>query len=316
MQRKDYTMSGNAKRKFNNYILETTSDFYKIIKKNILPVLPPEYDFENIYELLKKYYPYEIKAFEFNLKAFDYQDHTLQKNQHRKRYNVKSVKQYIKESSGVKYILSKEFMLKRASTVDVEGSAKILQELHKKRIASIEKMDNKVQKAQEKAQQIEPSFLGKIIGLYNRKGVSQKDRVYILHELYKYDCPQVTNFMFRLLAHEQNFQIREMALKHLQDYGYRPILRRKDSIPIKTKNKNKRKKIKAYRNQRFSFEGIPEELEYLIDNSKAEQITTYDYFVSHSFLNHNDVQRIISELNKRGKLLYCDWISDKDYLKI
>lgn len=308
-------MSGYAKRAFDNYIIKTTSDFYKIIKKYIIPALPAVYTFEDIYSLLEKFYPYEIRAFEFNLSSFAHQDQTLQKTQHRKRYNVKTAKQYIMGSSGIKYVLSREFLSKRALVVDTERITDAYQKLEKKRIISLAKMNTKVQGAQEKAQQIEPAFLDSIIGFYDRKGVSQKDRVYILHELYKYDCLKVTNFMRRLLVHEQNFQIREMALKHLQNYGYKPILRAKDTIPINIKNKKKRESLKTYRNQIFSIKGIPEELEYLIDNSKAHQITSYDYFISHSFLDHDDVQRIISELNKMGKLLYCDWISDNDYLK-
>ena len=308
-------MSGYAKRAFDNYIIKTTSDFYKIIKKYIIPALPTVYTFEDIYSLLEKFYPYEIRAFEFNLSSFAHQDQTLQKTQHRKRYNVKTAKQYIMGSSGIKYVLSREFLNKRSLVVDTERITDAYQKLEKKRIISLAKMNTKVQRAQEKAQQIEPVFLDSIIGLYDRKGVSQKDRVYILHELYKYDCLKVTNFMRRLLVHEQNFQIREMALKHLQNYGYKPILRAKDTIPINIKNKKKRESLKTYRNKIFSIKGIPEELEYLIDNSKAHQITSYDYFISHSFLDHDDVQRIISELNKMGKLLYCDWISDNDYLK-
>lgn len=308
-------MSGYAKRVFNNYIVKSTSELYKSIKRDILPALPIDYTFEDIYKLLEKFYPYEIRAFEFNLNSFNHQDQTLQRAYNQKRYQVKSVKQYLNEHPRIKYIVSEKFIQKRSLSTNVDEINAAYKELERKRTASLDKINSKVHQAQEKAQQIEPSFLDKIIGLYDRKGTSQKDRVYILHELYKYDCPKVTKFMSKLLVHEQNFQIREMALKHLQNYGYRPILRGKSTIPFGTKNKKKREAIKAYRDERFSIEGIPEELEYLIDNNKAHQITTYDYFISHSCLNHDDVQRIISELNKRGMLLYCDWINDSDYLK-
>lgn len=121
--------------------------------------------------------------------------------------------------------------------------------------------------------------------------------------------------MQRQLNHEQNFQLREMIHKHLQDYGYEPKLRRKDSIPVQTQNKKRKKTILEYRELRFNIEGIPNELSYRIENSKAQNIKSYDYFISHSYKDHDEIQRLIVSLNKTGKNVYCDWISDSDYLK-
>mgnify|MGYP000118811288 FL=1 len=131
-------------------------------------------------------------------------------------------------------------------------------------------MQIKINKAQNLAQEMEPEFLDKLMGLYLKKTSTQKDRVYILHELYKYDCKKVTDFLQREMNAQQNFQLREMVMKHLQDYGYSPKLKRKDAIPFHTKNKKKREKIKQYRNERFDISGIPEELSYLIENHKSQ----------------------------------------------
>lgn len=176
-------------------------------------------------------------------------------------------------------------------------------------------MLSKVEKAKYFVQEMEPEFLNKLIGLYLKNNSSQKDKVYILHELYKYDCKKITDFLQKRMNTEQNFQLREMILKHLQDYGYDPKLKRKIAIPINTKKKERQAEIKQYRNERFNIEGIPEELSYLIDNHKSQDLKYYDYFISHSYLDYIEVQKIIKHLNREGLNVYCDWISDKDYLK-
>ena len=44
-------------------------------------------------------------------------------------------------------------------------------------------------------------------------------------------------------------------------------------------------------------------------------LETYDYFISHSAIDYEMVQVLIDKLNAEGRNVYCDWISDSDYLK-
>lgn len=307
-------VSGYAKRGFDKYICDEKSLFYKIIKKEIIPVLPKRYEFSQIYFYLEKYYPFELRAFQFQLNGYMHQDKTLKRARGKSRYNVKTPQEYIAQSA-VNNLLKDKYISERAKTFDEKQQLVALGDFEKKRSAKIEKMKMKVSLAQEKAQSVEPIFMDKLLGMYDRKNASQKDRVYILHEIYKYDCPKITNFLQRILVHEQNFQLHEMAMKHLQDYGYTPKLRGKDTIPFNTKSKKKKAEIRAYRNLRFAIEGIPEELSYQINNSKIQGVKSYDYFISHSCKDHDIVQKIIDNLNENRINVYCDWISDADYLK-
>ena len=85
---------------------------------------------------------------------------------------------------------------------------------------------------------------------------------------------------------------------------------------IPSKNKKRRKFLKdVYAKQTFNVNEIPEELEYRLENSKEQRIKTYDFFISHSSSDHDEVQILIEYLNKQGKNIYCDWINDNDYLK-
>lgn len=58
----------------------------------------------------------------------------------------------------------------------------------------------------------------------------------------------------------------------------------------------------------------PTELEYRIENSKEQRVKEYDYFISHSSRDSSFVQKLIEVENQRGKNIFCDRISDADYL--
>lgn len=307
-------MSGYAKRDFDNYIIKQKSRFYQIIKTKILPILPENYDFSMIYGILKSYYPLELRAFQFQLNIYAHQDKTLKHIKHKPRYNVKSIEQYL-NSNPITNLFDARVKLEHKNNFNLEQQKLLEQKfINTRKKRNAEKIA-KISIAKSQAQSVEPVFLDKLIGIYSRKGRTQKDRVYIIHELYKYDCEKITNFFSKLLVSEQNFQIRQMVFKHLQDYGYLPRLRRKDSIPIHTKNRKKREKIKKYRELKFSIEGIPDELFYQIQNSNVQRIKKFDFFISHSYKDYNSVQKLISLLNKQNLNVYCDWISDADYLK-
>lgn len=76
------------------------------------------------------------------------------------------------------------------AVIKVQGSKEALLEaensLWNKRASKILKIDEKINKAKSKIQQITPMYLNKLIGLYERKHTSQKDKMHILMELKKY----------------------------------------------------------------------------------------------------------------------------------
>ena len=81
-------------------------------------------------------------------------------------------------------------------------------------------------------------------------------------------------------------------------------------------NKKRRQYLKeVYAFEKFNIDAIPQELEYRINNSKEQQLKEYDFFISHSSNDFEEVQNIIKFLNSNNKNVYCDWINDTDYLK-
>lgn len=82
--------------------------------------------------------------------------------------------------------------------------------------------------------------------------------------------------------------------------------------------RNKKRKIflrDVYPNQTYHIPKNPYELEYRIENSKEQKIKEYDFFISHSSKDSFSVQKLIVYENQQGNNVFCDWISDADYLK-
>ena len=161
------TMSGHAKRGYNKFIEGQIDIFFKIIKNEILPTLPPIYSFDMAYEFLTQYYPFEIRAFQFELDGYAHQDKTLLKIKHHRRYFVKPIKDYF-ECSKIANLFDEYYISKRADTIIENECLSKKEKLIEKREAVIKQKLEKIKKAQKNAQELEPVFIDKMLGLYDR----------------------------------------------------------------------------------------------------------------------------------------------------
>ena len=142
--------------------------------------------------------------------------------------------------------------------------------LDKRRLPKIEKRQEKIEKAKKRAQEMEPEFLDTLMGLYDRKNTSQKDKVYIFLELEKYYCKKTINFFKKVADSEYNRQLRNMAFEHLQSLGHYTFLRKQKYMQIHTKKKKRKQRIKETAYEVYNIKAIPQELEYRIENSKEQ----------------------------------------------
>lgn len=61
--------------------------------------------------------------------------------------------------------------------------------------SKIDRINSKIEIALSKTQQVTPSFINQLIGLYERKNTTQKDKVYILLELKNITAKNNTIFL-------------------------------------------------------------------------------------------------------------------------
>ena len=309
-------MSGYTKKMYLKDIKNIEKDFTIYVKK-ISSVLPKGYNLDSIIDLLEKYYKYEWQTLNEKYRYYCKKDRKLKALNKNVRYSMQCPKNIIRNLNITRKILSKPYKDNYNLSFNMEFLLKNEELLIKERLPKINKIKTKIDKAKLKAQEVEPEYIDKLIGLYERKNTTQKDRVYILKELEKYYCTKVIEFFRKKVDTEYNRQLREMAFYHLQGLGHFVTLRKQKYIRIPSKNKKRRKFLKeVYANQRFNIEAIPDELEYRIQNgSKEQRLKKYDFFISHSSADFKEVQNVIKRLNEAGKNVYCDWINDQDYLK-
>lgn len=308
-------MSGYTKHMYEMDIHQIKVEFSKYIK-TLLSILPKDYDINTIISLLIEYYPYEWQILNEKYEYYCKKDKKLKSIGQKIRYSMREPIKIIQNLKITTKIMSESYRNSYKLQYDEYIQLKNIEILQNKRLPKIKRIKDKIDKAKLKTQQVEPFYLDALIGLYDKKKTSQKDRVYIMLELKKYYCPKVISFFKKQSNSEYNIQLREMAFYYLQEFKHYVILRKQKYMRIPSKNKRRRKYLKeVYAKQKYNIKKIPEELEYRIKNSKEQKLKEYDFFISHSSLDHKAIQILIRELNKNSKNIYCDWINDTDYLK-
>lgn len=279
-------------------------------------LLPKDYNEETIVELLKRYYPHEWKSVEYKFSYYSKKDKAIIKWKGKARYRMPEPVKLLRRNAKFRRVLSESFREGHREKFDENVRKQNENALMEKRRPKIERIGLKIAKAKSKTQQVTPEFIDKLIGFYERKRTSQKDRMYILRELMKYYNDKVINFFFKLNDTEINRQLRENAFYHLQSFNYSPRLRKQKYMTVHTCNKKRKEYLKnVYARETYSIPQNPQELEYRIHNGMEQSVKTYDYFICHSSIDSNAVQKLIDYENHNGKNVFCDWISDSDYLK-
>lgn len=308
-------MPGYTKHEYESFMQDTRASLKKYVNA-ISITLPEVYGFQDIIQAIEKYYPYEWRMLNERYLVYEKADKRLTKFNKGRRYNMPNPVKILLGLSETKKLLSEDEIENHKVFIGTSEGIKAFEDFSSERLRKNAKRKGKIDKALERAQKVEPEFLDRLIGLYDRKNTTQKDRVYIMHELEKYYCPKTITFFQRVSQSELNFQLRERAVRHLLFLGHYAKLRKQKYMQSHAGNKKRRDKLlHEYAKERYSIEAIPQELEYRIRNSKEQQIKTYDYFVSHSAIDYEMVQALIDKLNLNGMNVYCDWISDSDYLK-
>jgi len=308
-------MSSVTKHIFDRDIKDIISMWNDEIK-SIQPLLPKVYTHGDIIDCLRKYYPHEWQYAEDRYIYYQIKDKHIEKRYHKARYNMPKPEVLIEYATNYKKILSATYKKQHFYNYSDENKTKYEEIFYAKRKPKIDRVNHKINMALSKTQQVTPSFIDKLIGLYEQKNTTQRDKVYILAELKKYYCNKIIQFLFKLNDTEINFQLRYDAFRHLQSFNYKPRLRKQQFMRVHCNN-NKRKQFlkNVYAKEVYDIPLNPNELEYRIENSKEQRLKLYDYFISHSSKDSKVVQDLIIAENKLGMDVFCDWINDVDYLK-
>ena len=308
-------MSGVTLHIYQHEIKDIIS-MWNLQLKSIQGLLPKDYTENDIVGLLKLFYPHEWYSVEIKYWYYTKKDKHIKRHYGKARYNMKPPEKLLHSSRKYRELLSIDCRNKYAANYSEKKTNELKEKLWDKRKAKIEQINQKIEIAKSKTQQVTPLFIHQLTGLYERKNTSQKDKMYIIAELQKYYSFDIIQFFFKLNDTELNKQLRWIAFYHLQSFNYQPRARRQKYMQVHTKNKKRKAYLKnVYPNETYTIPKTPMELEYRIENAKEQKVKVFDYFISHSYIDSNSVQKLISYENSIGKNIFCDWICDSDYLK-
>ncbi len=308
-------MTGFTEHIFKGEISDIQAEWKKELI-SISGVLPKDYAKDDIILALKTYYPHEWNDVEYKKQYYDKKDKYIIRHKTKARYNMKCPEILLEDNSVFRELMMSDVRSAYSEAFSEKTQKENKKSLFEKRYPKIKKINEKISKAIAKTQTVTPDFLDKLIGLYERKSTSQKDKVYIIYELMKYYNPKVINFFFKCNDTELNIQLREIALRHLQSFNYKPRLRKQKYMIVSTKNKKRREYLtRIYPYETYDIAFKPEELEYRIFLGREQQVKSFRYFISHSSADAETVQKLIDYENGNNVLVFCDWINDADYLK-
>ncbi|MGJ0303376.1 hypothetical protein NG774_08560 [Aliarcobacter cryaerophilus] len=271
---------------------------------NIKSVLPINYSQNDILNLFKELYSYEWNIIEERYKLYKSKDDFLKKVGKKARYKPTQPKYYLFELQKVKHMLSQEQQILHKNNFNEEHRLKRLIQLREKSKLRISRINEKVNLAKKHIQDIEPIYLDIFIQSYHKKGITTEEKMEIVKELQKYDSERVLTFFYKLNDSERNNQIRRMSFMHLQSIGRYVKLR-----------KGFKGKQKSYMTDRTKFDMKPIDLLERIENDSIQNKKKFDYFISHSFEDNELVLQIKNQMNSLNLHVYCDWLSDTDFLK-
>lgn len=296
-------MAGVVKRKYQ----AETQRFIKELTRPLSQVslaLPCTYDKFIILDLFKELFPLHWDKLNKRYDLYKSKDEHLISVGKKRRYNHEDPENFFFNLMKVKHLLSKG--VKDQHKLQFNDSNR---NFYYRQLS--DKKDLKVMSANERNnaslvlfQKIEPVYIDIFIAAYHRKGISTHEKTEIVNEIKKYVCDKSIEFFQKLNDSERNNQIRRMAFDHLQSIGEFVSLR-----------KSFKGKTKKYAIEKDSFDVSPMDLIDRIEQGNIQSKKSYDMFISHSYLDMPLLLKVKDELNSKGISVYCDWLSDNDYLK-
>ena len=178
-------MSGVTKHIFEHEMQDIDSMWNSELK-TLEPLLPRKYTMDDVIGLLKEFYPHEWHSVEIKYTYYQIKDRCIKKRYGKNRYNMKPPEMLLKQTSIFRRIMSSEYRAWYYDNYEEDKRVSAREELLKKRKPKIDKVNKKIEVALSKTQQVIPVFIDQLIGLYERKNTSQKDKMYILLEIKKY----------------------------------------------------------------------------------------------------------------------------------
>ena len=267
-------------------------------------ILPKNYSKETLLSYFKEYFPFEWKELVEMQELHKAKDDFLNSVGKKTRYKPLEPHIYFYSLPKVKQLTCEK--QRNEYNKNFDDSSALLKRSHfrQNRLARIERREQKINDSFNSIQKIDPYHTDISISIYHMKGTTHFEKIEIVKELSKFYSNKIITFFYKLNDAENNYQIKNFAFSYLQKCGR--------YVRLRGKQKGKKKE---YNTKTDDFFVTPEILAQRISKNTIQKHKKYNYFISHSYLDNEKILEIIKKINSLGKICYCDWLSDNDFLK-
>ena len=275
---------------------------FKMPIKHISEIMHPGFADDEFYLAFKKYFPY---MWEDICKRYV----RIQKDNARRKKRGLSTNyfpkpdKFLQDISRSSIAKARRVHLNGIYLSDPERQVYICN-LERKAQKKIEERAKKEAENAKYIQEVCPSYIKALIrDYYQQRKLNTLDvnsRYLIILEAAQFKSTETVRFLHQINACDKNTDLRLLAFHKLQQLGENPRLARQ------RKGKKRMSMTKC-----VNISHNPTELLKVIYASQQNLYTHYDVFLSHSSYDEKELIEIKNILNKKGLVVYIDWVNDR-----
>lgn len=275
---------------------------FKMSIKHISEIMLPEFSDADFYTDFKKYFPYmweDICKHYANIQR----DNVRRKKRGLSTNAFPKPDKFLQDISSSSIAKTRRMHLNGIYLSNDEREARICK-LERKAKKKIEERAKKEAENTKYIQEVCPPYVKALIqDYYQQRKLNTLDvnsRYLIILEAAQFKSTETVRFLHQINACDKNTDLRLLAFHKLQQLGENPRLARQ------RKGKKRMSITKC-----VDISHNPTELLKMIYARQQNLYTYYDVFLSHSSYDEKELIEIKSTLNKKGLVVYIDWVNDR-----
>ncbi|HEM3572067.1 TPA: toll/interleukin-1 receptor domain-containing protein [Streptococcus suis] len=284
---------GIVMRQYNDFYIKFQRQFKKA-HEQVIETLPVEFSKKDYVERFKYMFPDKILQIE-KQRDYWYGKYII-------RINLSKIQSRGMSLENYDFILATSKHIRNRKREKIASNEERLKKIDTVRKLSLERL--KVESRHKKKvlnyiQEVDPPYLKN----YRDKFFKTHDlheRLEIIRELSKYNSQEVQRFFYAINGHIRNQSLKIEVQSYFQNLY----------LPFRLSRKKKGKK-NFIDNEIVKNQKGPDELKkrlYIID---LEKIKKFDVFLSHNSRDEEKIIEFYKKFNKKGQVVYIDWINDK-----
>ena len=284
---------GIVMRQYNNFYIKFQKKFKKA-HGQVIETIPLEFSNKEYIERFKYMFPDKILLIERE-KNYWYGKRIIRKNLSKIRCKGMSL-----ETDS--FILSTSKHIRKIKRESLASNEEMVKKVNTARTISLEKLKAESLRSKRKLnyiQEVEPPYLRNYRNRFF-KTHDLHERLEIIRELSKYDSKEVRKFFYAINGHIRNQSLKIEVQSYFQSL----------SLPFRLSRKKKGKK-NFIDNEIVKNKKGPDELKKRLYINDLEKIKRFDIFVSHNSRDEEKIIEFYKKFNKKGQVVYIDWINDK-----